>query len=98
MIPIADRIISMTKQAAKQYYRLVLVVAPMDLGKTTALQNVCNRTGAELINLNLELSRRMLNLTEYERIMQLSALLNEIVINSENEIFLLDNIENYIQH
>ena len=91
--PLAHQIIRKVKQAAELYHRLMLVVAPTGAGKTTALHDVRDRTGAPLININLELSRQMLELTERQRALQLSRLLREIVGNGGGEMILLDNIE-----
>ena len=90
---LADQIIQKVGPAAGLYNRLVLVVAPTGAGKTTGLQDVQNRTGAPLVNVNLELSRRMLELTERQRVLQLPRLLQEIISNSGDETILLDNIE-----
>ena len=90
---LADKIMRKVKHAAELYHRLMLVVAPAGAGKTTALQGVRDRTGAPLVNVNLELSRRMLDLTERQRALQLPRLLREIVGNGDNEMILLDNIE-----
>ena len=49
------------------YFRLILMVGPAGSGKTSALQEVSARTSAPLVNVNLELSRRMLDLTERKR-------------------------------
>jgi len=68
-------------------------VAPTGAGKTAALQDVHERTMAPLVNVNLELSRRMLDLTERQRALQLPRLLAEIVGASEADVVLLDNIE-----
>jgi adenylate kinase len=81
------------KQAAELYHRLMLVVAPAGAGKTTALLDIQDRTGAPLVNVNLELSRRMLDLTERQRALQLPRLLQDLVSKSEGETILLDNIE-----
>ena len=91
--PLADRIINCSTQAAALYHRLVMVVAPAGAGKTAALQEVHARTAAPLINVNLELSRRMLDLTERQRTLQLHRLLAEIVGAAETDVVLLDNIE-----
>ncbi len=90
---LADQIIEKIKQATELYHRLMLVVAPAGEGKTTALQDVQDRTGAILVNVNLELSRRMLDLTERQRALQLPRLLREIVGNGDDKMILLDNIE-----
>ena len=91
--PLTHQIMRKIKQAAELYHRLMLVVAPTGAGKTTALHDVRNRTGAPLVNISLELSRQMLELTERQRALQLSRLLREIVGNGGGEMILLDNIE-----
>jgi ABC-type hemin transport system ATPase subunit len=91
--PLADRVIKRIDQAAELYHRLVILVAPAGAGKTTALQDVHERTAAPLVNVNLELSRRMLDLTERQRALQLPHLLAEIVDASAADVVLLDNIE-----
>ena len=91
--PLADRVIKRIGQAEGQYYRLVIVVAPAGAGKTAALQDVHERTAAPLVNVNLELSRHMLDLTERQRALQLPRLLTEILCASSADMVLLDNIE-----
>ncbi len=91
--PLADQIMRKVKQAAELYHRLMLVVAPAGAGKTTALTYVKERIGAPLVNVNLELSRRMLELTERQRALQLPRLLREIVDDAASEVVLLDNLE-----
>lgn len=91
--PLADRVIKRIGQAAELYHRLVMLVAPAGAGKTAALQDVHERTAAPLVNVNLELSRRMLDLTERQRALQLPRLLVEIVGASAADVVLLDNIE-----
>ena len=91
--PLADRVILGIGQAAELYHRLVMLVAPAGAGKTAALQDVHERTAAPLVNVNLELSRRMLDLTERQRALQLPRLLAEIVGATAADVVLLDNIE-----
>jgi len=91
--PLVDRVIKSIGQAAELYHRLVMLVAPAGSGKTAALQDVHKRTAAPLVNVNLELSRRMLDLTERQRALQLPRLLAEIVGASAADVVLLDNIE-----
>ncbi len=90
---LADKILRQLDHAAGIYYRLILVVAPAGEGKTVALLDVQDRTDAPLVNVNLELSRRMLDLTERQRALELPRLLRELVSKSEGEMILLDNIE-----
>jgi hypothetical protein len=91
--PLADEVIQRITQATELYHRLVLLVAPAGGGKTSALQEVHERTRAPLVNVNLELSRRMLDLTQRQRALQLPRLLSEIVDEGKNELILLDNME-----
>ncbi len=91
--PLSDQVIRMIKQAAVLYYRLILVVAPAGAGKTTVLQDLRERVGAPLVNVNLNLSRMMLDLTERQRMLQLPRLLKEIINNIAGEVVMLDNIE-----
>jgi len=91
--PFVDRIIQSICQAAELYHRLVLLAAPAGAGKTNAFQEVHERIAAPLINVNFELSSRMLDLTERQRVLQLPRLLSEIVSAFADEVILLDNIE-----
>jgi len=91
--PLADQVMRKIKQAGELYHRLMLVVAPAGAGKTTALQDVKECVGAPLINVNLDLSRRMLDLTKRQRALQLPRLLREVINDTAGEIVLFDNIE-----
>ncbi len=91
--PLADQVIRKIGQAAELYHRLVILVAPAGAGKTAALQDVHRRSAAPLINVNLDLSRRMLDLTERQRTLQLPRLLSEIVEAASTDVVLLDNVE-----
>jgi hypothetical protein len=90
---ITNQIIDKIEQATGLYHRLVIVVAPSGAGKTDALKEVHRHLGAPLLNVNLELSRRMLDLTVRQRALQASRLVEEILDDSDREVVLLDNIE-----
>ena len=91
--PLSDQITRKVNQAVKLYHRLIVVVGPAGSGKTAALQDVRDRTGTVLVNVNLELSLRMLELTERQRTLQLPCLLRDIVSNAGDQMILLDNID-----
>ena len=80
---LADKVLGAVHHAKELYHRLVLAVAPSGSGKTEALRDVAERTGARFINLNLALSSRMLDLTERERKLRLPDLLKEVVGKDE---------------
>jgi len=90
---LAERVIQRIDQAAQLYHRLVMLVAPAGSGKTAALQDVHKRTSAPLVNVNLEISRRMLALTSRQRALNLPRVLSEIVNALESDVVLLDNLE-----
>ena len=89
---LAERVLARIDGARALYHRLILVAAPSGAGKTEALRKVAESTGAPLVNLNLELSRRMLDLTGRERALRLPDLLDEAV-GRDAPLVLLDNIE-----
>jgi len=91
--PLSDRVIQRIGEASELYHRLVILVAPAGAGKTAALYDVHKRIDAPLLNVNLELSRRMLELTERQRTLQLPRLLSEMVNADQRGVILLDNIE-----
>ncbi len=91
--PLADRVIQAIDKATELYYRLVILVGLPSSGKTAALRDVRERTAAPLVNVNLELSRRILDLTELQRALQLPRLLADIVRAAAADVVLLDNIE-----
>jgi hypothetical protein len=80
-------------QASTLYHRLVLLVAPAGGGKTITLLNVAGQAGFRYINVNLELSRCLLNLTERQRALQTPRLLADIIGKNGGQVVLLDNIE-----
>jgi hypothetical protein len=68
-------------------------VAPAGAGKTVALREVAQYTGYRYINVNLELSRCMLELTQRQRQLQVPRLLQDIIRTSHDQVVLLDNLE-----
>ena len=91
--PVSKEVIHHIDQAAGMYHRLIILLAPTGGGKTVTLQEVHRSTGAPLINVNLELSHRMLELTERQRSLRIGELLSDIVNAHGNDVILLDNIE-----
>jgi hypothetical protein len=91
--PLSAHIMRLMPQAMHMYHRLVLVVASLGAGKTAALQEVAQQTGYNYINVNLELSRCMLELTQRQRQLQASRLLRVIIRTAHDQAVLLDNLE-----
>lgn len=81
------------EQAAGQYFRLVILAGTPGSGKTVALQSVAQKLGCQLVNVNLELSKKMLELTRTQRSRQVERLLKEVIAAVPGDVVLLDNLE-----
>ncbi len=90
---LSEQILLLLEQAGQLYNRLIFLVSPSAKGKTAVLHAIAQQEGYPYINLNLALSRKLLDLTEQQRILQLLPLLAEIVTSQQSSVVLLDNIE-----
>src|SRR5438552_1355021 len=81
------------QQAANQYFRLVILAGIPGSGKTAALQAVAKNSECPLVNVNLELSKRMLELTRAQRSRHVERLLKEVIAATPSDLVLLDNLE-----
>jgi hypothetical protein len=81
------------EQVTSQYYRLVILTGTPASGKTAALQLLAQKLGCQLVNVNLELSKRMLELTRTQRSRQVERLLKEAIAAVPGNVVLLDNLE-----
>ncbi len=88
-----DRIVSGATEAAGLYHRLVLVVGPARTGKTSALRTATEAAGWPVLNLNLQLSERLLELTKRQRAISVSRLVDDIVGSVGGDTAALDNVE-----
>lgn len=75
------------------YHRLVLVVAPSGQGKTGVVKQAAETRDWPSINVNLELSKRMLDLTARQRALQASIVLRDLVKGAGGDPVVLDNNE-----
>jgi len=90
---LTDEIMSHVGQTHERYYRLIVVATPTNMGKSAALRAVHQLTRAPIINVNLELARHLLDLTERQRALQVGRVLAEIINAQGTDLILLDNIE-----
>lgn len=91
--PVIEELSQKIAYAPELYHRLILVVGPARSGKTRALQKLQKVIDAPLINVNLELSQKMLETTAQQQILRLPGLLDELLASTLEEVVLLDNIE-----
>ena len=88
-----DQIQAHIGRADGSYHRLILLVGQSGAGKSATLREIAKRTGAPVVNVNLELSRAMLELTEKQRSLQLSRLFEDLLAATGRDLVLLDNLE-----
>ena len=81
------------REAETRYHRLVIVVGDGGSGKTALLRKVEENFGIPRINVNLSLSRMLLDVMADKRPLQVSRLLNGIVSDTGSQCVILDNTE-----
>ena len=87
-----ETILAGIKASADLYHRLILVAGLSGSGKTATLRAVATHTGVRMVNLSLELSHRLLDLTVRRRVLELPCALDEI-LGRDAPLVLLDNTE-----
>ena len=85
-------ILGSLKNAKDLYHQLILVVGPSGSGKTGILKQIAAREKSSLINVNLEISSRLLELTRKQRKTKLQTIFNDIVDGAQSPV-ILDNLE-----
>lgn len=88
-----ESVLDLLHRADSTFYRLLLIVAPSGAGKTAVLQSVAERCAVPCTNVNLELSKRMLDLTESQRAIHAAELLRNVIDNVDGDTAVLDNLE-----
>lgn len=90
--PVQARIRESIRAASFLYHQLVLLVGEPGSGKTEALRAFAGELGVDVINVNLALSAKLLELTTRQRALRLPTLLGD-VLSSVAPVSLLDNTE-----
>ena len=90
--PIRDKIKRSLQSAEGLYHRLVLLVGETRSGKTGVLRDVAEEFGTSVINVNLVLSSKLLELTPKQRSLRLPGILDQIADKARTPV-VLDNIE-----
>jgi ATPase family associated with various cellular activities (AAA) len=88
-----EKIVALIPEAAAMYHKLILLVAPSGSGKTAILRDVAGGVDCRYVNINLELSRKLLGEAAAQRYRKAQRLLEEIVEVGGPRVVLADNIE-----
>ncbi|MUG91474.1 BREX-3 system P-loop-containing protein BrxF [Scytonema sp. UIC 10036] len=90
---LSSQISSYFDQVVERYYRLIVVVVPATRSQTINFCQVAESTNSRYVNINLELSGRLLELRQLHRATQVQQLLAEIIGNTNNGAVFLDRLE-----
>jgi hypothetical protein len=90
--PIQEKIRQSLLSANDLYHRLVLLVGQVGSGKSDILRDIAVECGAHVVNVNLELSGMLLELTAKQRALRLPDILNQIAEKAQTPL-ILDNLE-----
>lgn len=88
---ISSKISSYFPQVLEQYYRLIVVTVQCNY--QINFQQVAESTNSRYINVNLELSKLLLELTQKQRSLKAERLLKQIIGNTDNEVIFLEHLE-----
>lgn len=91
--PLSHQVAEQIEKARQMYHRLVIVAGPPRSGKTSALRDLHVAHGWPLVNINLALSEKLLELTAKQRALRVARIVDDIVLEQEGDTVLLDNIE-----
>ncbi len=84
---------SLISNAESSYYKLIVVVGKSGSGKTALLRRISEEFQLPLINLGLELSRRLLSLTIKQRKLKAAEIIEEIIEERGDLRLAVDNTE-----
>lgn len=89
----SDHLIEMLDKAAIQYYRIVLAIGSSESDRTFLLRETGDRLSVPVLNCNLELSRRLLDVPVQQRPLQVARLMEDVVSETAGDCVLLDHTE-----
>ena len=89
---IKDKLIDSVREAKDLYHSLVLFVGHSNSDKIAILNEAAEEMGRPIININLDLSQRLIEMTNKKRLLKTPEILDEI-LSPHNEMAILDSIE-----
>ncbi len=88
-----DQIQERLSGIAENYNRLVLLVGWTGTGRSRAISALADANRVPVLNLGRDLSKRLLDFGERQRVLQLPGLLEEMMAELPGNLTLLDNTE-----
>ena len=90
---IQEQILTNIQDAKHLYQKLILLVGKSGSGKTGILKKISNEFAVPMINVNLEMSSRLLDVPVEKRASNLSRLFSNLLSDTGSDMVLLDNME-----
>jgi len=90
---VVDFVLEKLKAVNSQFYRLLLIVGASGSDGETLIGNISEETGAPVVNINLEVSRLLLELPEKQRPLNVSKILDSIIKSNKKNTLIFKNIE-----
>lgn len=83
-----ERLVRTIRAVEASYHRLVLLVAPVGSAKTATLRHASEHLGGHVVNVNLELSRHLLDLSAEQRKLRCARVLDDVLGPDDTTAFL----------
>jgi hypothetical protein len=88
-----DTVINSLAHVGKNFSKLLILVGPASSGKTQCLHEISERINIPYINLGVDLSKKLIELSSKQQVLRVSGLTKEIISNVTLDTVLVDNIE-----
>jgi hypothetical protein len=76
---IVDRVLEKPGFVNQQFYRLLLIIGPSERGQDNIINLVSEKINAPVVNINLDVSRQLLELPVKQRPLKLTQILDSII-------------------
>jgi hypothetical protein len=90
---IVDHVLEKLGFVNRQFYRLLLIVGPSERGQENIVNHVSKKINAPVANINLDVSRQLLELPEKQRPLNVAKILDSIIKSKTKNTFIFKNIE-----
>lgn len=90
---IVDHVLKKLVFVNRQFYQLLLIVGPSERGQENIVNQVSEKINAPVVNINLDVSRQLLELPEKQRPLNLAKIMDSIIKSLPKNTFIFKNIE-----